>query len=399
MVQLENGYPFDSDTFGSTGDIPLVRIRDMRATEFETFVPHPVPERVMVRNDDVIIGMDGDFDVVRWRRGPAALNQRLCRLRPLDGTDIRFVAYSLPRELQFINDTQYATTVKHLSSGEVLRTVIKRPPLETQRLIADFLDDQVSRIDEAVRLRRKQVDDLAARRLEFARVVTTQGVTRGATLADSGVPWMPTVHADWPLVRLGSLFATGSGTTPKSDEPKFFDGGIPWLNTGDLRDGLSTKIRKSVSDQALREYSALKVYPAGSLVMAMYGATVGRLGFLPTAACVNQACCVLTEAGEMSSDWAFFWLLAHRPEILRLAYGGGQPNISQETIRTLRVPVPTAHAQAEGLRALHEHGTNTAQVIAEMTAQIALLEERKRSLITAAVTGGFDVTTASGRGV
>src|SRR5699024_1132885 len=121
MAQLVNGYPFDSADFSSTGDVPLVRIRDITAEVFETYVPREkTPFSALIRDDDVVIGMDGDFNVALWRRGPAALNQRVCLLRANEHADARFLAYSLPTHLQVINDLTYSTTVKHLSGSQVL---------------------------------------------------------------------------------------------------------------------------------------------------------------------------------------------------------------------------------------------------------------------------------------
>ena len=115
-VELQNGCPFDSADFSDTGTTPLLRIRDLTASEFETYLNLNVPEQYMVRAGDLVIGMDGDFNAIIWKRDPAALNQRVCRLRARKGHDLRYVGYSLPAELKRINETQFATTVKHLSS-------------------------------------------------------------------------------------------------------------------------------------------------------------------------------------------------------------------------------------------------------------------------------------------
>lgn len=150
LVKLTNGFPFPSDRFGPSGDMPLVRIRDLAGAEFETFVTGPVSPEFVIADGDVVIGMDGDFNLKRWNRGPAALNQRMCLLRPREGVDIRFVEYALPSILSIINDLTFATTVKHLSSSDVLGERIALPPLEEQRRIADFLDAETSRIDRLV---------------------------------------------------------------------------------------------------------------------------------------------------------------------------------------------------------------------------------------------------------
>jgi restriction endonuclease S subunit len=146
---------------------------------------------------------------------------------------------------------------------------------------------------------------------------------------------------------------------------------------------------------ALTDHSALALYPAGTLLVAMYGATVGRAGILAVGATVNQACCALQSRGILSPKYAFYWLLAHRSEIMTLASGGGQPNISQDVVRGLRIPAPPWDEQLELAAALDESAEQADLARASLTGSVELLNEYKQSLITAAVTGEFDVTTAA----
>jgi len=120
----------------------------------------------MIRDDDIVIGMDGDFNLVTWTRGPAALNQRLCALRPREDVDMRFLAYYLPHVLSVINDLTFSTTVKHLSSMDVLGERLLLPPLSEQRRIADFLDTETGRVDSLRQLTESQLKSLDHRLLE-----------------------------------------------------------------------------------------------------------------------------------------------------------------------------------------------------------------------------------------
>jgi type I restriction enzyme S subunit len=271
--------------------------------------------------------------------------------------------------------------------------------LDEQRRIVDFLDDQVARIEAVIRLRREQIELLNRRRVEFARRITTIG--NSTESAHTNIEWMPVIAQGWKLEKISSLFRTGSGTTPSSDNPLYYNGDVPWVNTGDIKDAVIRATRKSVTSQALRVHSALKIYEPGALVIAMYGqgATKGRVGLLGLPACVNQACCVLTPRGAISPEWAFYWFQAHKEQVVQLAVGAGQPNLNQDILRLLRIPVPAPAEQTRLLVALKQHHETVERVGTEMAMQIALLQERKRSLITAAVTGEFDVTTASGWGV
>lgn len=404
MVQLENGYPFDSGTFGPIGDVPLVRIRDLRATEFETFVRHPVPDRVMVRDGDVIIGMDGDFDVVRWSRGQAALNQRLCRLRPLDGTDIRFVAYSLPSQLQFINDTQYATTVKHLSSSQVLKITIDRPPLETQRLVADFLDDQVSRIDEAVRLRREEVDLLTSRLASLAHAAVTGRDCRPSIRTD--LAWADELPSHWEVVRLATIAQLGTGHTPSRSEPSYWvQCDIPWLSTTDVKHLRSDSIESlddtevHISAVGLRN-SAAVMHPAGTVGLCRTSASAGYSAIMGVPMATSQDFAVWRPSPYLVPGYLLWCLRAMRSDLLdRLAMGSTHKTIYFPDLEGIRIPLPPLDEQQGIAERLHNEVGHMVAARREMSTQVALLEERKRSLITAAVTGEFDVTTASGRGV
>lgn len=130
VSNLLNGFPFDSESFSANEQgMPLVRIRDLIAHEFETFVPSAtVPKSALVRDGDLLIGMDGDFNVKLWDRGEAALNQRVCLLRCNKPFVTKFLSLALPFALKRINELTYATTVKHLSSRQVSKIRIPIPP-------------------------------------------------------------------------------------------------------------------------------------------------------------------------------------------------------------------------------------------------------------------------------
>ena len=115
-----------------------------------------------VRDGDVVVGMDGDFNLVYWTRGPAALNQRLCLLRSNGQADTRFLAYALPSHLKVINDLTYSTTVKHLASGQVRGIKMLAPDVSEQRAIADLLDRETARIDALMEEQQRLIELLRA---------------------------------------------------------------------------------------------------------------------------------------------------------------------------------------------------------------------------------------------
>lgn len=317
----------------------------------------------------------------------------LAVLRPrpamVDGRYLYWAVAAEPTRSQF-DASAFGITRFGLRKDAVANVTLPLPHLRAQRAVADFLDTETARLDQSIVARRKVLELLDVR---FA--VLAEDLTTGRTLTDvrsSGTTWMPTVAADWSLPAISQIFKVGSGTTPQSDDGAFYDGGIPWVNTGDLSDGPVVSTQRTVSTAALQKYPTLRLYPSGSLVVAMYGATIGKLGILETEACVNQACCVLRhQSGSLLERWAFFWMLGHRGGIISMASGGGQPNISQEDIRRLRIPLPKTNTLSPILARLEREHASKAEIARGMERQIDLLTERRQSLITAAVTGQIPI--------
>lgn len=140
----------------------------------------------------------------------------------------------------------------------------------------------------------------------------------------------------------------GSGTTPKSGEPEYYDeGSINWLITGDLTDREIKHITKKITPKAIVDYPTLKIYPTGSIVIAMYGATIGKVGLLTQPSAVNQACCVLVPDRKVLPRYALYYFLASKRQLIDLGVGGGQPNISQDIVKSFKIIVPEVSKQSQ----------------------------------------------------
>ena len=153
------------------------------------------------------------------------------------------------------------------------------------------------------------------------------------------------VPEEWAWCRLGNIGKWQSGTTPNKKNLDYYKNGtIPWLLTGDLNDGLVTEIPNCITEKALKETS-LKINPIGSVCIAMYGATIGKLGILNTPATTNQACCVCYEFYGINNKYLFYFLKEHKEEFIQQGFGGAQPNISKEKIVDTFIPLPSLSEQ------------------------------------------------------
>ena len=151
-ITIQNGYPFESQLFNGDSGFPLIRIRDVTSGIIETFYSGEPLAELIVKKNNLLVGMDGDFNT-RWWMGPDALmNQRVCRIFEGESLDRRYISYILPIQLKVINDLTYFTTVKHLSSFDVLETKTLVPPIDEQRLIIKFLDENTAKIDKSILL-------------------------------------------------------------------------------------------------------------------------------------------------------------------------------------------------------------------------------------------------------
>ena len=209
---------------------------------------------------------------------------------------------------------------------------------------------------------------------------------------DSGIEWIGEIPSHWEVKKLNWCFdLIGSGTTPKADNQLYYlDGDTNWLLTGDLNDGEIYDTSKKITQKAIEDHSTLKLYSTESIVMAMYGATIGKLGVLKIETTVNQACCVLSKPSHLNHKFAFYVLLAARSEIINMSYGGGQPNISQELIKSFRVQTPSINEQTVIANYLDLKTSEIDQIIADKKRLLELYEEEKTAIINHAVTKGIN---------
>lgn len=210
---------------------------------------------------------------------------------------------------------------------------------------------------------------------------------------DSGVNWIGEVPEHWEVIKTSLIFPNvGSGTTPSTSNPFYYTengDGYFWLQTGDLNDGIISDTSKKVTDLAVNECN-LKFYPVDSVVIAMYGATIGKVGVLKIETATNQACCVLPHSNKMIPNFSFYLYQSAKAPLLFEAMGGGQPNISQDIIKRLRVPVPPLSEQISIANYLDMRCGEIDKAIAIQAKRVELLKELRQNIITQAVTRGIN---------
>lgn len=205
-------------------------------------------------------------------------------------------------------------------------------------------------------------------------------------MKDSGIEWIGEIPEGWSKNKVIRLFdIIGSGTTPKnitSDFPV-----VNWIQSGDITGSFMPACKNVISANLLSQYSALKVYPAPFIIIAMYGASVGNASISLIDGCVNQACCVLSSP-SCNLHYAFYVIKSTQSYLVRKAVGGGQPNISQETIKQLWLPLPPLSTQDIIVRNLDATCSRIDDLLTSVHASIEEYKKLKQAVITQAVTKG-----------
>lgn len=208
---------------------------------------------------------------------------------------------------------------------------------------------------------------------------------------DSGVEWLGEIPKDWEMWKIAHAYLEiGSGTTPPSSNEEWYVGDIPWVTTGELREKLILDTKKKVSKKTIKAFPTLRIYPVGSIAIAMYGATIGRLGILGVEATTNQACCVMSQSNVIFNKFLYYWMQAFKDDIVRLSSGGGQPNINQETVASLKVSTPRHKEQVQIANFLDHETAQIDTLIEKQQTLIQLLKEKRQAVISHAVTKGLN---------
>jgi type I restriction enzyme S subunit len=352
----------------------------------------------LVRVGDFVISLRSFQGGIEYAREQGIISPAYTILYPTRADMHGYLARLFKSAPYIENLSLYVTGIRqgqNIDYEKLARTELPLPPLPEQVAIVRFLDYVDRRIRRYIRAKQKLIKLLEEQKQAIIHRAVTRGLDPNVRLKPSGVEWLGDVPEHWEVRKLGSLFQRrGSGTTPSGDH--YYGGEIPWVMTGDLNDGLVNTTKRTVTNAAVQELSALQVYQRGALIVAMYGATIGKTGVLLMEACTNQACCVLAEPSEsVSVGFLQAVVKVAKPHLIEQSYGGGQPNINAEIVRSLRVPVPPRSEQEEILRAIAEHSGDSAMIRAAR--EIELIREYRTRLIADVVTGKLDVREAAMR--
>ncbi|MEZ4911933.1 MAG: restriction endonuclease subunit S [Saprospiraceae bacterium] len=200
------------------------------------------------------------------------------------------------------------------------------------------------------------------------------------------------MREDWIECELGEICFTTSGGTPSRNNIEFYQGSIPWVKSGELDKGIIYDTEEHISEEAIKNSSA-KIFPEGTLLIALYGATIGKLAFLGVEAATNQAICGIFKSSAIEPKYLFNFLLNKRQKLISQGTGGAQPNISQTILKNLSIPfapLPIQRAIVSKIEALFSDLDNG---IANFKKAQEQLKVYRQAVLKKAFEGGFTSIT------
>ena len=351
---------------------------------------------VIEPGDVIVNGLNLNFDLKSLRiaiaREHGIITSAYISLRPRKYVNSEFYNYVLKAlDFQKILHGMGEGIRLTLSYDELKKLNVPSPDASIQSAIVSYLDKKCGEIDSLIGLQEQMIEKLKAYKQSVITEAVTKGLDPNAKLVPSGIDWIGEIPEGWSIDKVIRCFKKiGSGTTPKSTDDTLFEGNINWLQSGDINGGDLYEASKHISEQTLASYSALSVYQAPFIIIAMYGASVGNISISHIDACVNQACCVLSFS-SLNFKYAFYALKSAKPYLIYRAEGGGQPNISQDKLKTLWIPRPPIEEQHSIASYLDDKCSDIDRLIALKQQKIEALKDYKKSVIYEAVTGKTEI--------
>jgi len=282
---------------------------------------------------------------------------------------------------KFVTGSATGATVKHTSPSKIYSFKFKAPHARiTQQKIAAIL----SAYDDLIENNLQRIKLLE----EMAQITYEEWFVRMKFPGHEPTPIDPETDLpeEWKIDQIENHFKTESGGTPSRTHPEYFNNGnICWIKTQELRNNIILSSLEKISEVGMKNSSA-KIFPSKTVLLAMYGNTIGETGFLMIPAATNQACCAfLTD--ECHAYYIHQYLIKHKQQILNYRMGAAQENISQQIIKKIKILIPTNSI-------LKKHGVIASHIyrgIGSIMSQNILLKEARDILLPRLMTGMIDV--------
>lgn len=269
---------------------------------------------------------------------------------------------------------------------------VAMPSFEEQKNISSYLDAATLKIDKAIAMQQKMIDLLNERKQIIIQNAVTKGLDENVEMKDSGVEWIGMIPKHWEILKLKRCASIKTGTTPPTNERKYFDGGrISWFTPGDLNDLHLKFASKTITQKAIDDKVG-RLFPAKTIYFVGIGATVAKVSACDFAASSNQQINAIICNESLDYIFATYVLKSEQEFIRNMANYVTLPIINQSDTGLIDMIVPPKSEQQAIVAYLGKEMQRFDSAISNCQRQITLLQERKQIIINEVVTGKVKVS-------
>ncbi|MEE1911938.1 restriction endonuclease subunit S [Aeromonas caviae] len=352
---------------------------------------------IMVASGDILIVKTGSTfgksALVKSVSEPSTINPQMALLKN-SSLDPRFLSYLLCTKFirAKIEVSNTGSGIPTMTQENINSFPVPLPDTDEVVRISDFLDYETTRIDRLIAQQQRLIELLKEKRQAVISHAVTKGLNPKAPMKDSGVEWLGQVPEHWGVSALGYYSMLNTGATPDRSKNQYWGGTIPWIKTGEVRYDTIYETEETITQAALSETS-VRLSKPGTLLMAMYGQgiTRGRVAILGVSATYNQACVAITPNSKVTNDFLKFFFMAGYDALRDGGNETSQMNLNADIVSKFKVLVPSYEEQIDIVSFLRIKLAHYEQLINKSEHAIALMQERRTALISAAVTGKIDL--------
>ncbi|WP_289000115.1 restriction endonuclease subunit S [uncultured Psychrobacter sp.] len=392
LANYLNGFAFKPAHWTDEG-IPIIRIQNLTNQNADinktSFI---APERYHVVEGDILISWSATLDVYMWQGKKAWLNQHIYKVKVNRNKIIeKYFYWTAKWFMGELNESSHGSTMQHLTTDKFGSFDVPLPPISEQHLITNFLNYETAQIDTLIEKQQTLIQLLKEKRQAVISHAVTKGLNPDAPMKDSGVEWLGEVPEHWDVksYRHASKIYRGKfGHRPRND-PAFYDGDYPFIQTGDV--ARAGKIITSYS-QTLNEKgkSVSQLFPAGTLMMAI-AANIGDTAILGFEAYAPDSVVGFKPYKGIDVEFLRYSFLAALPAFEQTSTQSTQANLNVDRIGTVKGAFPSHGEQKKIVIYLDNMLEHYRAIEVKANEQIKLMQERRTALISAAVTGKIDV--------